>query len=130
MTHAPGTTAANRQGATEWPAHADFCRTVEREAVLEDAAADPAMTAQGLVETFLTAPVYRPTAESTWGTVYTAVYDADARALTLRWPDAAWSLSLDGFTPGSLRRRTWVALPPVEHAPLPAHAQERPLLIA
>ena len=130
MRVAPGSTAANRQGATEWPAHAEFCRTEEREDVLACAVADPAMTAHGLIDTFLTAPVYRPTQESTWGTVYTAVYDSDARALTLRWPDAAWTLELDGFQPGALVRRSLVALPPVEHAPLPAHAQERPLLIA
>jgi predicted choloylglycine hydrolase len=126
----PGTTAANRQGSTEWPEHAEFCRTVEREIVLADAVSDPQMTADALVSAFLQAPVYRPTAESTWGTVYTADYDVDRRLLTLHWPETSWMLSLDAFVPGALPRRAMVALPPTEHAPLPVPAQERPLLIA
>jgi len=130
MAVGPWTTAANRQGATEWPEHAEFCSTVERELALSEAVGDPAMTAASLVQAFLQRPLYRPTAESTWGTVYTSVYDADRRTMTLAWPEARWTLAMDAFVEDSVMRRTLVALPPREHAPMPVAAQERPLLIA
>ncbi len=130
MAVGPWTTAANRQGATEWPEHAEFCSTVERELTLSEVVADPAMTSAGLVQAFLRRPLYRPTAESTWGTVYTSVYDSDQRTMTLAWPDSRWTLSMDSFVEDSVARRTLVALPPRDHAPMPPAAQERPLLIA
>ena len=69
------------------------------------------MTAAQLAKLFLEPPLYRPTALSTWGTVYTAVYDADRRTLDLRWPDDAWSLSLDDFVEGTRTRQLSMALP-------------------
>ncbi|MFZ0323951.1 MAG: C45 family peptidase [Actinomycetes bacterium] len=130
MVVGPWTTAANRQGATEWPEHAEFCSTVERELALAETVAHPNTTPAGLVQAFLRPPLYRPTAESTWGTVYTSVYDADQRTMTLAWPDARWTIAMDAFVPDTVVRRTMVALPPREHAPMPVAAQERPLLIA
>ena len=126
-----GATAANRQGATEWPEHSEFCATEDREAALVAAVTDPSMTGALLAKLFLEPPLYRPTALSTWGTVYTAVYDADRRALDLRWPDAAWSLSLADFVEGSRTRKISMAVPKaVEPQAAPPVAQGRPLLIA
>jgi predicted choloylglycine hydrolase len=131
MTLGVGATAANRQGETEWPEHAEFCATEDREAALDALVADPETTTSVLVQHFLEPPLYRPTALSTWGTVYTAVYDTDARSLELRWPDDDWTLSLDDFAEGSRVRAISMALPQsVEPlAPL-AVALHRPLLIA
>ena len=126
-----GATAGNRQGATEWPEHAEFSATEDREAAMVAAVTDPAMTAAQLAKLFLEPPLYRPTALSTWGTVYTAVYDADRRTLDLRWPDDAWALSLDDFAEGTRTRQLSMALPShVEPQAPPAVAQGRPLLIA
>ncbi len=126
-----GATAANRQGATEWPEHAEFCATEDREAALVAAVTDPLMTAVLLAQKFLEPPLYRPTALSTWGTVYTAVYDADRRTLDLRWPDDDWTLSLDDFTEGTRLRKLSMAVPQAVEPQLPPLvAQGRPLLIA
>ncbi len=124
-------TAANRQGETEWPEHAEFCATEDREAALLAAVDAPEMTAELLVKQFLEPPLYRPTALSTWGTVYTAMYDSDRLTLDLRWPDDRWTLDLHDFTTESRQRRLSMAVPPAgEAAPLQPIAQGRPLLIA
>jgi predicted choloylglycine hydrolase len=125
------TTTANRQGATEWPEHAEFCHTVQREEAMISAVNDPQASLEALAARFLSPPIYRPTDASTWGTVYTAVYDCDERTLSLRWPDEAWTLSLANFTEGACERRSLVAVPPPAYRPaeetLPVHP---PALIA
>lgn len=126
----PSAVAGNRQGSTEWPEHAEFCATEDREAALAQAVADPTLSAESLAQRFLEAPLHRPTAETTWGTVYTAVYDCDHRTLELRWPDAAWALALHGFVEDAVVRRVTMAVPRhVEPHPHPV-VHGRPLLIA
>jgi predicted choloylglycine hydrolase len=127
---ADGLTAANRQGVSEWPEYEAFCGTVERECLLADAVAEPGATAASLVDRMLTAPVHRSTAESTWGTIYTTVYDPVRLTVDLVWPGESWRNSLQDFTEGLRVRRTPVHLPPdrqVESVHVPVH---RPLLIA
>lgn len=123
--------AANRQGATEWPEHAEFCGTVQREEAMVRAINDPDSSPQALAARFLSAPIYRSTAASTWGTVYTALYDCDQRTLQLMWPDDSWSLGLHDFAEDSRSRRSLVAIPPPAYEAasrdLPAHP---PALIA
>jgi predicted choloylglycine hydrolase len=118
--------AANRQGATEWPEHAAFCATVEREDALSVTMGDPGMTSHGLLRRFLEPPIYRQPAATTWGTVYTAAYDCDHRTLQVCWPDDRWLISLDHFVEDARTRRTLVAVPPPAYAPpapvVPAHA--------
>ena len=104
-------TAGNRQGSTEWPEHAAFCATVEREVALAAAVQVPDMTASALLAHFLRSPIYRDPATTTWGTVYTAAYDVAGGTLDLAWPDDIWRLSLHEFVEGSRIRRTPVAVP-------------------
>ena len=115
-----GRTAGNRQGATEWPEHATFCATQEREEALAALVADPATTADSLVAGFLVPPLYREPASTLWGTVYTAAYDCDARTLDVLWPDEGWRLALHDFVPGVRVRRTAVAVPPPAYVPPPS----------
>ena len=106
------TTCANRQGQTEWPEHAAFCATVTREHTLDALTHDPTLTLEGATRRFLLQPLFRPTAQSSWGTVYTSVCDADAGEITLHWPDGSWKLSLAEFEPGVLTRRFGLVPPP------------------
>ncbi len=119
MALADGLTAGNRQGATEWPEHAAFCATEQREAALREAMATPGTTARSLVDRFLRPPLYRDPSTTLWGTVYTAAYDSDAGTLDLVWPDDVWRLSLAEFVDGERTRRTRVAVPPPAYAPPP-----------
>lgn len=121
---------ANRQGQTEWPAHAEFCGTVAREDAMAEALGEPGATLDGLISRFLHPPIYRSTATSTWGTVYTAAYDCNARSVELLWPDDRWSLSLDDFTEDTRPRRSLVLVPPPTYEPAPVvTAPAQPLLI-
>ena len=107
--------AGNRQGVTEWPEHAALTETEQREAVLCAALADPAMTVERLEQIFLSEPVQRNPAQHTWGTVYTARYDARARSVRLLWPDDVWSMQLDSAEPGERVRTTETLMPPLAH---------------
>ncbi|MCZ3386835.1 MAG: C45 family autoproteolytic acyltransferase/hydrolase, partial [Actinomycetia bacterium] len=124
-------TAANRQGPTLWPEHAEFCATVPRERAMADAVATPGLGVSELVSQFLVSPIHRSTASSTWGTVYTAAYDSDHRMLELSWPDDRWTLSLSHFEEGVRHRKSLVAIPPPVYEPPIHHAPEHPpVLIA
>jgi predicted choloylglycine hydrolase len=124
-------TAANRQGPTMWPEHAEFCATVPREQAMAEAVASPELGVPDLISRFLSAPIHRSTATSTWGTVYTATYDSDHRMLELSWPDDRWSLSLHDFEEDVRHRRSLVAVPPPVYEPAGDHVPEHPpVLIA
>ena len=110
-TLAPGLTAGNRQGWTEWPEHAASCATVEREQVLADAVADPRSTSDTLIGQFMRAPIQRDPATTASGTVYTAAYRPDLGTLDLIWPDDRWRLSLRHLVEGQ-RPRQIVSVPP------------------
>jgi predicted choloylglycine hydrolase len=58
-----------------------------------------------LGEAFLAPPLYQRDHARGFATLFTAVYDPCAMALTLRWPQESWEQSLDAFTQG---RRTIV----------------------
>ena len=102
---APGLTAGNRQGWTQWPEHAAMCATVEREEALALAVSDPWSTAATVVGQFLRAPIQRDPAGTAWGTVYTAAYSPGMGTLDLLWPGESWRLSLHGFVEGARTRR-------------------------
>ncbi len=127
MTLMPGRTAGNRQGETEWPEHATFCATEEREAALTALVGDPTTTPESLVAGFLVPPLHRDPASTLWGTVYTAAYDCDARTVDVCWPDDSWRLALHDFVPGTRVRRTAVAVPPASYAPPPSASELVPV---
>jgi predicted choloylglycine hydrolase len=108
---------ANRQGATEWPLHSEYCNTVEREENLASLVNFPLIEADDLVSAFLRPPLYRSLAASTWGTVYTAAYAPTTGTLTLLWPDDQWPMSVHGEETGCRPRQVLALMPepvPVE----------------
>lgn len=103
--------AGNRQGATEWPSHAEYSGTVHREEYLASLTAFPLVDQEGFVASFLRPPLFRPLVESTWGTVYTVAYEPATGAMTLMWPDDRWYLTVHGDEQAE-RPRTVLALLP------------------
>jgi hypothetical protein len=98
---------------------------------MAEAVATPELGVSDLISRFLSAPIHRSTATSTWGTVYTATYDSDHRMLELSWPDDRWSLSLHDFKEDVRHRRSLVAVPPPVYEPAGDHVPEHPpVLIA
>lgn len=121
--------AANRQGATEWPSHAEYSRTVPREEYLSCLAAFPFTEAEDVENAFLRPPLFRPPVESTWGTVYTVAYEPRTGAMTLLWPDDRWSLPLHSTAEGSRPRTVGCLLPgPAVVLPEIPHRQPLPFL--
>lgn len=114
--------AGNRQGATEWPSHAEYSGTVHREEYLASLTAFPLVDQEGFVASFLRPPLFRPLVASTWGTVYTVAYEPSTGAMTLLWPDDHWLLSVHGDSEGH-RPRTVLALVP-DLGALPAEQPE------
>lgn len=90
----------NRQGDTEWPAHAEYSRTIEREVTLSALAREPSLDAGELVSAFLQPPLHRSLTESTWGTIYTAAYRPVHGTLELLWPGDAWRIPVSGDDEG------------------------------
>ena len=69
-----------------------------------------------LGQVFLSAPLYQRDHARGFATLFTAVYDPCASAITLRWPQGNWEQSLSAFTEG---RRTiaYESNPGTGHAP-------------
>jgi predicted choloylglycine hydrolase len=84
--------ATNHQETIDLPEHAAATRSVERHA---------ALCTTTSADAFLEPPLYATEFERGFGTLYTAVYRPAERAVTYRWPDAAWDQSLAAFTPGT-----------------------------
>ena len=107
--------ATNHQGSHAGPSAADHGRSRERRAHLERLmAGDPAH--DRLAAAFLEPPLYQEGHAAGFGTLFTAVYDPAAGAMSLLWPDRRWRQSLDAFDEGS-REIRYGALPEGMAAP-------------
>lgn len=95
--------SANRQDSTAWPEDERVADTVRREALLENVMGNPGETRERLIERFIEPPIYRRVLPGDWGTLYTACYAPEARAIELRWPGASWTQTIDAFAPGVRR---------------------------
>ena len=89
--------ATNHQGEIDWPEHAQFSQTLERESFLKNILTQRHQDAEGVAEVFLRAPLFNTRYTDGFGTVYTAVYRPEEGRMELRWPDQTWSQSFDNF---------------------------------
>ena len=99
---APAVTAellcTNHQERVVWPEHSAMSRTVERHDALACRLAEPGMTLDRLVESFLAQPLYSRRIGSP--TVYTAVYRPTEGLVDYLWPGKCWRQSIDRFESG------------------------------
>ncbi len=93
--------ATNHQGRIEWHQHARATASLERERFLFFRLADTEETAEGMVESFLSPPLYSYGYKRGFGTLYTAVYRPDPGEVDYRWPDHTWRQSFEHFTEGT-----------------------------
>lgn len=89
--------STNHQGKIDWPEHASFSRTVEREQFLLESLAVPDQDAQALKALFLEAPLFNRRYNDGFGTVYTAVYKPADESMELMWPGKILQQSFDNF---------------------------------
>jgi predicted choloylglycine hydrolase len=106
--------AANHQGQVDWHRYARFTSTLERERFIFFRLRERGMTADGMVRSFLRAPLYTTAYDHGFGTLYTSVYDPTHGAARFVWPDGDLVQSLDRFTEG-LRHQAFA--PPPFDAP-------------
>lgn len=99
---APAVTAdqicTNHQEQVVWAQHGAISQTVERRDTLARLFAEPGMTLDRLVKSFLVPPLY-----SRWigsPTVYTAVYWPMERRVDYFWPGRIWCQRIGGFVSG------------------------------
>ncbi len=91
----------NHQEALAWAGQELMTRTLEREGQILALLDSPALTATGFADSFLVPPLYEPMGATGFGTVYTAVYQPNDRAIAYRWPSESWDLSFDTFRDGT-----------------------------
>lgn len=87
----------NHQEQVVWPQHGTVSRTVERRETLVRLLAEPGLTLDRLVESFLASPLY-----SRWfgfPTVYTAVYRPTEQQVDYLWPGRTVCQHIHRFEP-------------------------------
>lgn len=92
--------STNHQGRIDWPEHAAFSKTVERELYLHEMLAENGLTCQQISDEFLKAPLFNRKYSQGFGTIYTAVYRPREGAMQLRWPGIELLQSFDRFQEG------------------------------
>lgn len=92
--------STNHQGKVDWPEHANFTKTIERELYLLEMLSQDVNSTEEITQAFLKPPLYNRKYRRGFGTIYTAVYDAKTTALQLRWPDAELHQSIGHFEEG------------------------------
>ncbi len=102
---------ANHQPISDWPQYVEATQSHARQQALTEAVEDED---GDIVTRLLRPPLYRDAFARGMGTLYTAVWDPAARAVTLAWPSVRLVQSLDAFVPGTLR------------LPIPGVEPERP----
>ncbi len=103
--HEPNVTdmkvSTNHQGTPDWPEHASFSKTLEREKFLKETLALKNQSAENIAKAFLDRPLFNRQYNDGFGTVYTAVYRPAEGYMELRWPEETLRQSFDGFEEGS-----------------------------
>ena len=92
LTSTPG--ATNHQGDNQWPEYEQRTGTRQRADSLHTLSQTD-MDVDALTDEFLRAPLYASDFRRHYGTLYTSVYHARSRAMTLRWPGSRLELSLE-----------------------------------
>lgn len=88
---------ANHQPVEDWPRYLEVTESHRRGGALAEAL----QSGEGDIgEKLLASPLYRDDFKRGMGTLYTAVWRPDTRAVDLAWPGVALEQSLDSFTAG------------------------------
>lgn len=78
--------AVNQQGEFELTNYTLFSRSYERKQILIDTLYDPLTTIESFINAFEYAPLFASNYDNGFGTLYTAIYNPQLRAMEYRWP--------------------------------------------
>lgn len=92
--------STNHQGKIDWPEHARFSKTKEREQFLLKELQRPGCDDHALIRSFLEKPLFNRQYKDGFGTIYTSVYRPAEGNMELRWPGQRISQSINKFSEG------------------------------
>ena len=92
--------STNHQGKIDWPAHASFSKTVEREKFLVELLNKENINDKQIAAAFLKSPLFNTQYKDGFGTIYTSVYHPSNGAMELRWQDELLRQSFSDFSEG------------------------------
>lgn len=92
--------STNHQGKIDWPEHARFSKTLEREQFLLDLLKSGKVSNEKVAEAFLKSPLFNRQYKDGFGTIYTSVYRPAKGYMQLRWQDEELRQSFADFTEG------------------------------
>jgi predicted choloylglycine hydrolase len=92
--------STNHQGKVDWPEHAAFTKTIERELYLHEMLAKEEFTSDQIAKAFLKAPLFNRKYSKGFGTIYTAVYRPKEGLLQLMWPGITLHQTFANFSEG------------------------------
>lgn len=90
--------STNHQGKIDWPAHAQFSKTVEREEFLENLLDEENINNKEIAAAFLKSPLFNTQYKDGFGTIYTSVYHPADGAMELLWQNQQLAQSFSDFT--------------------------------
>ncbi len=88
----------NHQEEITWADYATMTQTVERRNILEFAVMNPYETQDSLIQRFLHPPLFNTAYEKAFGTLFTAIYHPEDRAIQLLWHGKSLYQEIDQFT--------------------------------
>ena len=94
--------STNHQGEIDWPEHASFSKTLQREKFLINKLADENLTEEKIAESFLEPPLFNRQYSDGFGTIYTSVYRPAEGYMELRWENESLRQSFADFEEGDL----------------------------
>jgi len=92
--------STNHQGEVDWPEHARFSKTLEREQFLKDLLKKENITVEKIAQAFLETPLFNRQYKDGFGTIYTSVYRPAEGYMELRWQDETLRQSFSDFSEG------------------------------
>lgn len=92
--------STNHQENVDWPEHALFTKTIERELYLQEMLVQNQYSSEQIADAFLKAPLFNRKYKQGFGTIYTAVYQPRRRSMELRWPGVSLKQTFDYFQEG------------------------------
>ncbi len=93
--------STNHQGNIDWPEHAAFSKTVEREKFLLETLKKPDLDAENIAGAFLKKPLFNRQYRDGFGTIYTSAYRPADGYMELRWEDQKIRQSFADFEEGN-----------------------------
>lgn len=94
--------STNHQGKVDWPEHAQFSKTLEREAFLKKIIKEKSDQQNALIDAFMKSPLFNRKYTEGFGTVYTSIYHPADGQMELKWDNNSVSQSFADFEEGEV----------------------------